>query len=402
MDHGWTASMWGPKSLPNHWLLPVKLDGPVHEGGGSPAPPCSGHSGYGIQRSADPPSPTGAAPGRRIKREGRKRTVTTPQRERGKSSGERSCNERAGWKLEAGTKSAARIWSSSREEKGGRGRSVALFHRRSSINLLLAVADSPGSLRSGPVLAQGQLLLAVVLFDVCAGEFGELVKGRRPVFEEEMDKYEVVKDIGSGNFGVARLMRHKETKELVAMKYIERGYKIDENVAREIINHRSLRHPNIIRFKEARYFFQQLISGVSYCHHMQICHRDLKLENTLLDGSPAPRLKICDFGYSKVRFRSMILCLAPLSLRFSIVGAPLAAQVDGRHARVHRAGGALPSGIRRQGFCVKAPKTKISGAGASFRASRRSCGVVVGWLPGWWPRRGPGNVARLSRHVGAV
>ncbi|CDP20535.1 unnamed protein product [Coffea canephora] len=148
-----------------------------------------------------------------------------------------------------------------------------------------------------------------------------------------MEKYEVMKDLGAGNFGVARLMRHKETKELVAMKYIERGRKIDENVAREIINHRSLRHPNIIRFKEviltpthlgivmeyaaggelfdrictagrfsedeARYFFQQLISGVCYCHAMQICHRDLKLENTLLDSSPAPRLKICDFGYSK-------------------------------------------------------------------------------------------------------
>lgn len=148
-----------------------------------------------------------------------------------------------------------------------------------------------------------------------------------------MEKYELVRDIGSGNFGVARLMRNKETKELVAMKYIERGQKVDENVAREIINHRSLRHPNIIRFKEvvltpthlaivmeyaaggelfericnagrfsedeARYFFQQLISGVCYCHFMQICHRDLKLENTLLDGSPAPRLKICDFGYSK-------------------------------------------------------------------------------------------------------
>lgn len=50
---------------------------------------------------------------------------------------------------------------------------------------------------------------------------------------------------------------------------------------------------------EARFFFQQLVSGVSYCHAMQICHRDLKLENTLLDNSPAPRLKICDFGYSK-------------------------------------------------------------------------------------------------------
>lgn len=44
--------------------------------------------------------------------------------------------------------------------------------------------------------------------------------------EEEMDKYEVVKDLGAGNFGVARLLRHKETKELVAMKYIERGRKV--------------------------------------------------------------------------------------------------------------------------------------------------------------------------------
>ncbi|CAL9066824.1 serine/threonine-protein kinase SAPK10-like [Musa acuminata AAA Group] len=149
----------------------------------------------------------------------------------------------------------------------------------------------------------------------------------------DSDRYELVRDIGSGNFGIARLMRDKQTRELVAVKYIERGEKIDENVQREIINHRSLRHPNIIRFKEviltpthlaivmeyasggelfericnagrfsedeARFFFQQLISGVSYCHSMQVCHRDLKLENTLLDGSTAPRLKICDFGYSK-------------------------------------------------------------------------------------------------------
>ncbi|ONH96579.1 hypothetical protein PRUPE_7G138200 [Prunus persica] len=150
----------------------------------------------------------------------------------------------------------------------------------------------------------------------------------------DSDRYDFVRDIGSGNFGVARLMRDRQTRELVAVKYIERGNKIDENVQREIINHRSLRHPNIIRFKEviltpthlaivmeyasggemfericnagrfsedeARFFFQQLISGVSYCHAMQVCHRDLKLENTLLDGSPAPRLKICDFGYSKI------------------------------------------------------------------------------------------------------
>ncbi|KAK1355051.1 Serine/threonine-protein kinase SAPK4 [Heracleum sosnowskyi] len=148
-----------------------------------------------------------------------------------------------------------------------------------------------------------------------------------------MDKYEFLKDIGAGSFGLARLMRNKATQELVAMKFIERGSKINTNVEREIINLRSLMHPNIVRFKqvlltpthlviemeyaaggelfdrivtagrfsehEARYFFQQLISGVSYCHFKQVCHRDLNLANTLLDGSPVPILKICDFGFSK-------------------------------------------------------------------------------------------------------
>ncbi|KAL0836589.1 hypothetical protein Bca101_088478 [Brassica carinata] len=85
-----------------------------------------------------------------------------------------------------------------------------------------------------------------------------------------MEKYELVKEIGSGNFGVARLMRVKDSKELVAMKYIERGPKL-----------------------------KCASSHLSQVHYVQICHRDLKLENTLLDGSPAPRLKICDFGYSK-------------------------------------------------------------------------------------------------------
>ncbi|KAI7726487.1 hypothetical protein M8C21_022542 [Ambrosia artemisiifolia] len=131
-----------------------------------------------------------------------------------------------------------------------------------------------------------------------------------------MERYEVVKELGSGNFGVAKLVRDKGTKELFAVKFIERGQKIDEHVEREILNHRSLRHPNIIRFKEVLLtpthlaivmeyaaggeLFERIChAGVSYCHSMEICHRDLKLENTLLDGSTAPRVKICDFGYSK-------------------------------------------------------------------------------------------------------
>ena len=32
---------------------------------------------------------------------------------------------------------------------------------------------------------------------------------------------------------------------------------------------------------------------------MGVVNRDIKLENTLLDGGRRPLLKICDFGYSK-------------------------------------------------------------------------------------------------------
>ena len=105
-----------------------------------------------------------------------------------------------------------------------------------------------------------------------------------------MERYEIVKDIGSGNFAVAKLVKDKSTNEYFAVKFIERGHKvcffssfplqflfrfsylhfkaimilvygwvwncfifgaqIDENVQREIMNHRSLKHPNIVRFKE--------------------------------------------------------------------------------------------------------------------------------------------------------
>ncbi|XP_050945305.1 serine/threonine-protein kinase SRK2B-like isoform X2 [Cucumis melo] len=65
-----------------------------------------------------------------------------------------------------------------------------------------------------------------------------------------MEKYEFIKELGAGSFGVANLCRDKKRGELVAIKFIERGPTIDENVEREIVNHRLLPHPNVIYFKE--------------------------------------------------------------------------------------------------------------------------------------------------------
>eukprot|EP01048_Picozoa_sp_COSAG05_P006693 COSAG05_NODE_445_length_9773_cov_4.588071_10_plen_790_part_00 len=48
----------------------------------------------------------------------------------------------------------------------------------------------------------------------------------------------------------------------------------------------------------SRFYFRQLLDGVAYCHRKRVCHRDLKLENLVLDSSGLV-LKITDFGFAK-------------------------------------------------------------------------------------------------------
>ncbi|GHP04581.1 hypothetical protein PPROV_000333500 [Pycnococcus provasolii] len=149
--------------------------------------------------------------------------------------------------------------------------------------------------------------------------------------------YEFLRDIGRGSFGFVRSFRYRPTGATVAVKFIERAHHsnesttLNENVRREVINHRRLMHPHVVRFLEARltrshlalvmeycgggelfskagrcsegearYYFQHVIAALSYIHAQGICHRDIKLENTLLDRTgPGPKAKICDLGYSK-------------------------------------------------------------------------------------------------------
>jgi MAP/microtubule affinity-regulating kinase len=47
----------------------------------------------------------------------------------------------------------------------------------------------------------------------------------------------------------------------------------------------------------ARHYYQQVVDGVSFCHDRLVVHRDLKLENLLLDRS-GECVKIIDFGFA--------------------------------------------------------------------------------------------------------
>jgi len=75
------------------------------------------------------------------------------------------------------------------------------------------------------------------------------------------------------------------TKIFIVLELITGGELFDKIVAQGRLDEAS-----------ARSYFQQLISGVEYCHRQGVCHRDLKPENLLLDSEGT--LKISDFGLS--------------------------------------------------------------------------------------------------------
>ena len=145
------------------------------------------------------------------------------------------------------------------------------------------------------------------------------------------------KELGSGSFGRVFLVAHNETKELFALKTIEKRkimttYGRLDIIHEEINIHSKLSHQNIIKlyniyedeetiniimeyapkgnlyhlikqekngFSEHKAFeyFIQILNAVYYLHSNNIIHRDIKPENILISADN--KLKLCDFGWAK-------------------------------------------------------------------------------------------------------
>jgi serine/threonine protein kinase len=146
---------------------------------------------------------------------------------------------------------------------------------------------------------------------------------------KSVGNYTLGRLIGKGSFGKVYLATHKLTNgSKVVLKSANKG---DSNLAREIHHHRQFVHPHIARLYEVivtetlvwlvleycpgdelynhlvqhgrlpvdkvQRIFAQLVGAVSYVHQQSCVHRDLKLENILLDKNE--NVKLCDFGFTR-------------------------------------------------------------------------------------------------------
>ncbi len=152
---------------------------------------------------------------------------------------------------------------------------------------------------------------------------------------KSINDFNVLGDLGAGGFSKVLLVEHKKTHRKYALKCAARFKKERDRSGRtytEIKVLQKLRHKNIIKLKgwfedketiylvieyvegkdchhffknkipttlQTRHIMQQLVSALEYCHRKGIVHRDIKLDNVLLDKNY--NVKLIDFGLCAVK-----------------------------------------------------------------------------------------------------
>ncbi|KAL1965630.1 hypothetical protein VTN77DRAFT_5307 [Rasamsonia byssochlamydoides] len=162
-----------------------------------------------------------------------------------------------------------------------------------------------------------------------ANSYNELLQEFSSKDLRNVGNYSLGRLIGKGSFGKVYLGTHKLTNGSKVV--LKSSNKEDANLAREIHHHRQFLHPHIARLYEVivtenlvwlvleycpgdelynyllnhgplpvekvRRIFSQLVGAVAYVHSKSCVHRDLKLENILLDKNE--NVKLCDFGFTR-------------------------------------------------------------------------------------------------------
>ncbi|KAF9527208.1 hypothetical protein CPB83DRAFT_793652 [Crepidotus variabilis] len=170
-----------------------------------------------------------------------------------------------------------------------------------------------------------------------ANAYNELGKELSSSKIRVVGNYTLGRVIGEGAYGKVRLGIHRLTSTRVAIKQIPKA--MSASLTREIHHHRQLHHPHITQMyeviateshiwivtelccggelfdylvekgrlseEETRNLFGQLCLAVAYLHDNDIVHRDLKLENVLLDERC--RVKLGDFGFTREFDRNALM-----------------------------------------------------------------------------------------------